>query len=366
MKSKTSLLIYFYYTFILIRFKIGLSLLILASKGKNKLEKGNPNLEFYLNQFKKFEKNYGNGIPYSITLNNKKHNGHIVFSGIVHGNEVGSLPAIIKCIHDLLSNKIHYGGKVSFFLGNVEAAQKNVRFIEFDLNRCFGNKYSGTMNRERKRALEIMPLLQSADVYFDFHQTIMPCLKPFYIFEMSKLSYYWARAAGVASTFVTRRKGVSFSSAGMCSDEYVRFLGNIGITIELSEKGFTPNAESMSFEIMKRTLYCMDKVYYNKFTIKKLARKNNDFEFLSVVHREPFLNPKLKLDEGLMNFKKVTKGMILGINEHNKPFTSPRDGYILFPKYPIRNENGEAVSPLPGEIYVIADQIKEHPLKWEK
>jgi succinylglutamate desuccinylase len=343
----------------------GSDFLVLQRKRKIKLEKNNSKLETCLNEFKKLEKNYGNGTPYSITLNNKKHKGHIVFSGIVHGNEVGSLPAIIKCIHDLLSNKINYGGKVSFFLGNIEAAQNNVRFIESDLNRSFGNKYNGQTNKERSRALEIMPLLSTADVYFDFHQTIMPCLKPFYIFEMSKQSYYWARAAGVATTFVTRKKGASFSAAGMCSDEYVRSFGNVGITIELGEKGFSHEAETMSFEIMKRALNCMNKVYGNHFPIEKLAHKNMDFEFLSIVHREPFLNPKLKLNEGLLNFKKVTEGMALGLNDQNKPLISPRDGYILFPKYPMRKENGEAILPLPGEIYVIADQIKEHPLEWE-
>ena len=330
------------------------------------MEKNKSKLESFLNEFKELEKNYGNGTPYSITLNHNKHKGHIIFSGIVHGNEVGSLPSIIKCIRDLLSNKINFGGKVSFFLGNIEAAKNNVRFIDSDLNRSFGNKYTGQLNKERNRALEIMPLLRTADVYFDFHQTIMPCLKPFYIFEMSRQSYHWARAAGVASTFVTRKKGASFSTAGMCSDEYVRSLGNVGITIELGEKGFTHEAETMSYEIMKRALNCMDKVYKNHFPIEKLAHKNIDFEFLSVVHREPFLNSKIKLNEGLLNFKKITEGMVLGLNEQNIPFTSPRNGYILFPKYPKRNENGEAILPLPGEIYVIADKINEHPLKWEK
>jgi succinylglutamate desuccinylase len=328
------------------------------------MEKHKLQLEKHLNEFIKLEKLYSNGIPYSISINNKKHNGHIVFSTIVHGNEVGSLPAVLKCIHDLLSNKISYGGKVSFFLGNIEAAQSNVRFIENDLNRSFGNKYSGAMNKERKRALEIMPILNSADVYFDFHQTIMPCLKPFYIFEMDKLSYYWARSAGVASTFVTRKKGSLFSSAGMCTDEYVRSLGKAGITIELGEKGFNPTAEHMAYEIMKRSLNCIDKVFKNKFSIKNISHKNNDFEFFSIIHKEPFLNPKVKLNDGLQNFNKITKGMELGINEYSKPLISENDGYILFPKYPSRNANGEAILPLPSEIYVIVNSIKEHPLEW--
>ena len=58
--------------------------------------------------------------------------------------------------------------------------------------------------------------------------------------------------------------------------------------------------------------------------------------------------------------------MKLGINGQNKPLISPKDGYILFPKYPVRNANDEAILPLPSEIYVIANSIQEHPLEWEK
>ncbi|APJ03773.1 succinylglutamate desuccinylase/aspartoacylase domain-containing protein [Silvanigrella aquatica] len=322
-------------------------------------------LKPYLNEFQKLEKKFENGVPHSISLDYKKHLGHIVFSGLIHGNEVGSLPALLKSIDDLLSNKLKYGGKVTFFLGNIDAALKNVRYLEADLNRSFGNKNSMQKSMERKRALEIMPLLNRADVYFDFHQTIMPCLKPFYIFEMNEQSYYWARAAGVAQTFVTRKKGSSFSAAGMCSDEYVRSLGKVGVTIELSEKGFSQESENICYNIIKRSLFLMDKVYGNKFSIKKLSHKNGDFEFFSVIHREPFSSPATKLKEGLANFNKVTKGMDLGWKDSQKTMISPKNGYILFPKYPTRNSEGNAIPPLPGEIFVLADKIKEHPLLWE-
>ena len=324
-------------------------------------------LNFYLNEFQKYEKKYSNGIPYSITLNhNKKHNGHIVFSSIVHGNEVGSLPAFLKCIDNILCGKIKYNGKVSFILGNVEASLKNVRFLETDLNRSFGNNYNGAVSKERKRALEMMPLLKEADVYFDFHQTIMPCLKPFYIFEMNKISYYWARAAGVANTFVTRKKGSSFSTTGMCTDEYVRSLNKPGITIELGEKGFHKQADTIAYEILRRSLNCMNKVFLNHNSIMKLAHKNIDFEFLNIIYREPFISPKMKLNEGLMNFNFISKETKLGLDANGKDLTSKQPGYILFPKYPNRDIKGDAITPLPGEIFVIANVIKEHPLSWKE
>lgn len=328
------------------------------------LENYKSKIKFYLNEFKKFEEKFGNGIPNSITLDYKKHGAHIVYSGIIHGNEVGSLPAMIKFINDIVSKKIIYNGKISFVLGNTEASQKNVRYIDSDLNRNFGDNFFRNNDKERKRALEIMAILKTADVYFDFHQTIMPCVKPFYIFEIHDDSYYWARAVGGATILITRRKGKSFSNLGLCSDEYVRSLGKVGVTIELGEKGFSEETNKLTYHIMKKSLLIMKRIYEKKYCIKELSRKNNELNFLSVVHREKFSNPKIKLNKGIINFQKITKGMILGVNEHNLPIIAAKSGFILFPKYPIRNENEEAILPLPGEIFVIADYVKNHPLKW--
>ncbi|WP_186644493.1 succinylglutamate desuccinylase/aspartoacylase domain-containing protein [Fluviispira vulneris] len=323
-------------------------------------------LDFYLKEFMQLEKKFHGDPSNSLTLNFNKHKGHLVIAGLIHGNETGSLPAVLKCIKKLLDKDLSYGGKVTFLLGNIEAAQKDLRYIESDLNRSFGESYKGEFSNERKRAIELMPLLKSADVFIDLHQTIMPSLKPFYIFEMNHDSYHWARALGGASTLVTRKKGASFSQVGMCSDEYVRSLNKVGITLELGEQGFSESAEILAFSVLKRALNCMDKVFKSGIPIEKLSRKNSDFEFLTISHREPFDSPKKCLNTGFRNFHKLSKNMIVGADEKQNPLECPRDGYILFPKYPIRNSLGEASLPLPGEIYVIAEPTLIHPLNWLK
>ncbi|WP_161597548.1 succinylglutamate desuccinylase/aspartoacylase domain-containing protein [Fluviispira multicolorata] len=323
-------------------------------------------LEYYLNAFYSLGEKLNSQTPHTISLNYNKHKGHIIFACLIHGNETGTLPAILKCIKKLMNKEIHFGGKVSFLLGNIEAAKKGVRYLESDLNRCFGNNYVGKETQERKRALEIMPILKTADVFIDFHQTIMPSLKPFYIFEMNRESYFWARATGGATTLVTRKKGAQFSSAGMCSDEYVRSFQKVGLTLELGEQGFSHEAESLAFEVMKRALKYMDQIYLNNFSIEKLCKKNNDFEFLSITYREPFESPKKRLNEGFCNFHKISKNMVVGSDQLQNPLESPKEGYILFPKYPLRNQDGEAELPLPGEIYVLATPTTEHPLNWQQ
>ncbi len=108
----------------------------------------------------------------------------------------------------------------------------------------------------------------------------------------------------------------------------------------------------------------MDKVFQNVTNIRKLAQKNKPFNFYITTYREPFNHPQKCLKEGFCNFDFISHGQHVGTDEKGKPILSPKSGVILFPKYPALNEKGEPVMPLPGELFVIAEKLKGHPLNW--
>ena len=89
----------------------------------------------YLNRFEKLSKLYPGQAPWSFRVDFGKHDKHIMFGGITHGNEVGSLPALIELAEKLLVGDILFGGSVSIVLGNVEACLAGQRFIEADLRK---------------------------------------------------------------------------------------------------------------------------------------------------------------------------------------------------------------------------------------
>ena len=150
----------------------------------------------------------------------------------------------------------------------------------------------------------------------------------------------------------------------MCSDEFMRTLNKPGITLELGEQGFHDFAEQYTRTVTLRTLKNMDKVFNKVTNIKKLAQKNKTFDFYMTTYREPFNHPQKFLKEGFCKFDFIHKGDHVGTDEHGKPLLCKNSGVILFPKYPVLNEKGIPVMPLPGELYVIAEKIKEHPLTW--
>ena len=48
----------------------------------------------YLDRFETLTKEHPGGAPWSFRFDQGKHDKHVLFGGITHGNEVGSLPAL--------------------------------------------------------------------------------------------------------------------------------------------------------------------------------------------------------------------------------------------------------------------------------
>ena len=200
--------------------------------------------------------------PWCHHFNGGEHSHHIVFGCMVHGNEFGSLPAAVRLVEALNAGEIGFGGKVTIFIGNPEAARENRRYLEADLNRVFLKTEHTT--HEHLRAQALMPILDEADVFIDFHQTILETAQPFYIFPWQKAAWKWARAIRATDVWVTRSPHVNFSTGSKCSDEYVSQTGRPGITIELSEKGFSDQAEHLCWNTITKALQISDRLAHGE------------------------------------------------------------------------------------------------------
>ena len=284
---------------------------------------------------------------------------HIVFGIMVHGNEFGSLPGALKVIGALHRGELKFGGQVTFFVGNPEAGLANQRFLEADLNRVFLAMDDDT--HEVRRAQKLMPILDDCDVFIDFHQTILETKQPFYIFPWNPTGWHWARTLGAARVWVTRHPGQAFSTGTRCADEYVRLQEKPGLTIELSEKGFNPQADAITTQAIVDALNTINRIQSGEANLEAFATKNPDLDFYHTVHREKFTTPDLQLRDGLVNFLGVQPGESLSATGRPS-LIAPQGGMLLFPKYPPRTE-GLATHPIPKEIYRIIEQLPEHPAK---
>jgi len=286
------------------------------------------------------------------------HGFHLVFGSMVHGDETGSLPAIVSVAEALLAGTLRHAGKVTFFVGNPEAGLAGQRFLEADLNRVFTDDPPDC--HEGRRAGALRPILDAADVFVDLHQTIESTQHAFYIFPFEEEGWLWARALAATSMWVTRHPGAAFTTGAMCADEYVRARRRPGITIELSQRGFGHGGEQRAEGAIRRALALSDGIAAGTATLRDVAQQEPELQFLETTHREKFDRESLALRPGLVNFMAVTAGELLSA-PGTPELRAPREGWILFPKYPPRLADGAYKKPLPAEIYRIVSPLPGHP-----
>jgi hypothetical protein len=287
-----------------------------------------------------------------------RHDYHVVFSSMIHGNEVGSLPGLVQIMEALKSGSVDFGGRVSFFVGNPEAGRVGKRFLEADLNRVFIDLEDE--RHEVRRSRQIRPILDSCDVYIDFHQTILKTATPFYINVWREDLGHWARAIAASDAWVTSPPGQAFSPGTRCADEYVRDQGKPSLTIELSQAGFREEAEALAISSMKKTLWLAEQVSAGA-SILALAQTQPELTFFQTMHREPFATPAHALMPGKFNFCDCTEGERVH-GEGSPDIRVPMSGKLLFPKYPERDEDGGALEPMPGELFHVVQQMEDHPM----
>ncbi|MFT6147087.1 MAG: succinylglutamate desuccinylase [Myxococcota bacterium] len=316
-------------------------------------------LQQHLDAFDALRDDANASYRWQATHRGAEHAFHVVVSCLVHGNEVGSLPGINRVLSALRSGELAYGGTFTVVVANPEAGLVDRRFLEQDLNRMFGN-LNGDVH-ECRRAAELAPILASADVYLDLHQTILATEEPFTIFPWHSECWKWARVLNAASACVTRPANQGFALGGqICADEYVRDCGKPGFTLELGQKGFSQAAEDLAFKAVCNLLAAADRIARGDASLDDEAGKCPELVFWQTDHRESFSDPAMCLRDGLVNFTPVEAGDVLSA-PGTPVFTAPSTGRLLFPKYPERDASGLAVAPVPSEISRIITEVPEHP-----
>lgn len=321
-------------------------------------------LEQYIERFLAFG-NLDNGFAlYQYDGGKSDYTIHI--SAIIHGNEIGSLPAIVQLIVNLEQKILSFGGKINITLANPEASRLNQRFIDADLNRLFlnGQPKEHLETHEGKRARALMPLLEQCNIILDLHQTMLPSAMPFYIFPNSPIAIAIAEAIGGTTAYIDATPS-SDTPTYQCADEFVWRQGKPALTLELGEAGFHEPAKRTSTTAIENLV-----TLFETLRIQNLLTASNEENLLAAirlhrveslswyttVHREPYASQELRLRPNLINFHPVTKGERLTVEGTPELFAAC-DGRLLFPKYPNRDAEGNICETLPKEIYRIIQEV---------
>ncbi len=267
---------------------------------------------------------------------NSKKKYQYFFSAVLHGNETGGLRVINDFCEYIINEKNQQFHSYVFCLGNIEAAKKNVRFIERDLNRSFLSPTQNTL--EEKIATNISKIAVQAAFAIDLHQTNQESETPFFIFQYSADRMRWARFLHADIPSIV--SGKPRHKDGSTLDHLCFENSTINVTLEMGLCGFYQEQVQFALQCLKKTL------------TRQIPLPNEIWTHVyKVIETIYWEKDQIVLNPGLYNFSRVKKDQVLGkvLNQDHK---CPHTGVVLFPKY------GE-IAKNTKEVYTIASEIKE-------
>ncbi len=256
----------------------------------------------------------------------------VVLMAGVHGNEICGIKAFDKLLPLLKIEK----GKVIFIYANLEAIKQNKRFVECNLNRCFLKKQPDDVKHtlEGKTAIQIMKILDNADILLDIHASNSVDSVPFIIGE--ELTWEFAK--------VMPFKIISFNWAAFeegATDEYMDAQRKAGLCIEcgyVNDPKGQERAETAIQNFLKKA-----------GAIKGKVQETKDQKFFKIFSLYKNKNGPFKKVRDFADFEYLDKRTLIG-HEESKEVFAEEDYNIIF----VRDRQ-----ELNQECFVLAKEIKK-------
>lgn len=266
--------------------------------------------------------------PYILKLTPKSQQApgpSMGFLALVHGNEEIGLPILGDLANAIITGSVILKNEVYLGLGNIDAALASRRFVEEDLNRCFGKENADSIEANRARIIE-KAMLNHCEFLIDIHQTVFNSENPFFIFQYSSPSCLeniskWNPITDWNSGIpVILQEDQIGADTGLSTDEYLRSKNKFGTALELGKLG---GADHFNLGL---------KICLNALERSAGSAQNTELNILRLKGNYKALDAEAKLDIGWANLKPFSKGQRLGTDSRGEIY-GPCDGYMLFPRY---------------------------------
>lgn len=226
----------------------------------------------------------------------------ILLVGSTHGHEKIGL----KVIEELKKLNIDKS-LLDFEIGNPQASEKNIPFVENDLNRIFPGKEHGTY--EEMRAYELSPKIKSAELVIDIHSTNTTDLSDRSMLIVTTYNEATTELIDIINppkVLYMKYKG----SSALISQ------ATIGIAFEYGKDTSIDVLNAILHDIAN-ILLSFNIIETNPYTTSKPKSKTQTFEVYDVFKKE-FVGP-YKLNSKLKNFeltKKEEEVCEIDLNKH--------------------------------------------------
>lgn len=281
------------------------------------------------------------------TYNSGKNGPLFFITAGIHGNEPAGIIALREVFRILNKNKPQISGEVVGVAGNLSALEKEVRFIDEDLNRTWTEENISSQNRdssEKKEMFEIISVLNSyrnnnyqACYFLDCHTTSAET-QPYISVQDRGENLKWA---GRFPVHIIR--GFSDMVAG-CIDHYLSRTGMTGFVFEAGSHGGEDSArnhEAMIWLALQNACQLsLEDLDPSPVAVTALEKNRQGRKIFDLIYRHGIRETDhFVMEPGFENFQKINKNELLA-HQNGHRVLSPEPGYIFMPLYQNQGDDG--------------------------
>lgn len=261
----------------------------------------------------------------------------VVCFGGVHGDEPSGVAAIERLKGELEEGRIHIEhGTLTLVTANQRALERDVRFLDDNLNRLFREGAGATQSYEALRAQELKPILKHCDFFLDLHSTSSES-EPFMTCERKLLDL--ARKFAVKNIVVGWGE---LEAEGIKGDTETFALnhGAVAFTMECGQHR-DPKAKEVAYYTLLKFLQFSGLLPDDREPHPKQC-------VYQLFHVEICSDKDFKFSKPYTNFTPLKKGEVIG-RDANTQYLAPKECVLVLPAYRERRVIGE-------QLYFLADR----------
>jgi succinylglutamate desuccinylase len=276
----------------------------------------------------------------------------LVVFGSIHGNEHSGALAMERMIQKLKSVENHLKGRVYLIAGNTRALQKNVRFVDADLNRHWTtenikrNSPGSHISTNRIEDKEQKELLEIVD------EIVSTAREEVYALDLHSTSAESAPFAMIGDTLRNRRFARKFPAIILLGIEeqldstileYVNNLGAVTLGFEAGQhttKAAVDNQEALIWLALLNSGILeegqISRAKYEGILTDAMGTQR----IIEIRHRHGIKpSDEFRMELGFENFQPVRKGEILASDLHGL-VKAVETGLVLMPLYQSQGDDG--------------------------
>lgn len=272
----------------------------------------------------------------------------VIFFAGMHGNEIAGVIALNKIFDKIEKEQISFKGNVYAICGNINALQKDKRYIDIDLNRVWTKEII-----KENRIKNLKEFNEQQAILYTIKTIIGNNEEPFYFIDLHTTSSDSKPFLTISDSLNNRKFAENFKIPTILGIEeflegplltYINEFGYISLGFEAGQHYKETSIDNCIAFIWLALVAsgCVAKQNVKKFAFYQhyLSLYNTNQEFFEITHRYSIAkNEDFKMLNGFSNFDKITIGEELAIS-NDKLVKSEHLGSIFMPLYQKQGEDG--------------------------